>query len=1039
MAERIMPLDTGLHSEYSRPDPWRSMVSDRNLLELQRPALWALPIATKDGAQDTIRVLAIRIEFQPDNTTRTTGDGTFDLSPRDEAEHPFDPPPHNRDYFIAHMIALQNYYLAVSDSQLYIDFEVFPDEDTLAYRLPDSMGYYGELGWMGYDMADRMQQFFKDSWELAIRTGDFDIDDFDAHIIFHAGSDWQNDVGSLRPDLVEIWPDIFIPSPDDLPTGYLKLPFTIGGRIVDGIIMPEQAWQDGQIVCINGALAHEFGHQLGLVDLYNTGNFITQVGDFSLMDNGFAVGAEIGVDEDDDGIADYSYPVYGMFPAYPCAWDRAYLGWETPVEITEDTAALIVECCELPSNDGVILVKIPINSYEYFLIENRQDTLTGDNNFLALDQDDETGVILGAWAVDTTRYTTALDYLTPGNGLLIWHIDETVAYGDVDGNGINNFEDNTLQWDIGRRFIALEEADGYEDLGTIVTYGERVDYFFYPNNTNFAPGSNPSSAGNDGGATGIRIDSIGYSGEEMHIRIRFDQNVPSAKTITTVYPLYAPLVAADLDGDYIDEILTESYVYDGGSYKACVLIWNADGEPFIENGYTISGVEYDGSLITVPYPVAAILDVDRITLPAVGDIDGDGAVDLVAIDTDGDLHAWNPRSISGDYMAELAGFPVDLDTVASRSLSLWNVDFDSALEVIAFSNEKVYVMDGADTLFTWDARGEITGIAPSNEALFVLAKRDKARLYSVDWGSREEMWNVQLPSDDVSYLCRADFDGDGEPMEVACAARSGEIYCFDSDGNPLDYFPGSISDTSLSSPIPADFDGDGEIELVMASRTGLQVFEPNGFQHENNPFEADGILSTPIFTGEDILVPSYYGVIEGFDKYGRSPDYFPLNAATSNAAPCLFRDPNGEIGLALGSTNGSLLIWHGLIMSLAEGAWPMWGADAAHTFYQPMICSEQPLSDELGIESFYCYPNPAEKQTIFRYRINSTGEIDVAISVFDAIGNLIAEFEGPPVYGTPAELEWNTETVGSGIYWARLSVSTGADEVSEMFRVAIVK
>ncbi len=1021
-----------------RGDPWRPMVSERNLLRLERHAPWALPRPSKSGSADTVRVLAIRVEFQPDNTPRTTGDGTFDLRPYEQSPHPFDPLPHNKAYFESHMRALRNYYLAVSDSQVFIDFEVFPEGQNDAYRLPDSMSYYGPAGWMAGDMADRMQQLFKDAWELAISAGDFNIREYDAFILFHAGSDWQNDVATSYPDYAEYWPDIFIPSPDDLPTGYLKLPFTIGGWIEDGIILPEHAWQDGQIVCLNGAIAHEFGHQLGLVDLYNTGNFITQVGDFSLMDNGFAVGADIGFDIDENGTVsdDEYYSVYGMFPAYPDAWSRAYLGWEVPLVVTSPCDTIVVEACELPKNEGVTLVKVPINSYEYFLVENRQDTLVGDDGFYSLKRDSLTGVVIGALAKDTTRLTSALDYLLPGRGLLIWHIDETAAYSDVFGTGGNNFQNNSLQWDITRRFVALEEADGFEDLGTIVTYGEAADYFSY--GTNFGPTTNPSTSANDGGLSGILIDSMAVPGDRMHLRIRFDSVAPTPTILTTIYPLYAPLQSADLDGDGVDEIYTEAYYYSGDPYLGCVLIWNSDGTRFIDNGITAAGAEFDGNVISVDYPVAATVSADRITLPAAGDIDGDGLAELVGLDTEGWVHAWNPRSLSGGFMRELSGFPVRIDTEGQRSVSLWDIDGDGALEIIAFANEKWQLISGNGAVSAeGNARGTITGIAPSEAGLFVLANRQLAKIMLFDW-SGELIREGQLPVGDVSYLARGDLDGDGLSMETVCAARSGAIFAFDSMLSNLENFPSAVDDTSLSSPIIADLDGDGAMEVLAVGRNGLFVYKSNGFAAENTPFRLDNALASPIFAEGKALFPSGDGPIRALDGAGNIPYGFPLGGAPSNAAPCIFKGEEGW-GLALGSTNGTLLIWNNLFPALGEGAWRSWGADAAHSFNQPKAGSAPILSGSNRIEYFYCYPNPAERATTFRYSIDGSTPGAVEINIFDSAGNLIANLDGRASAGSPMETEWNTENVASGVYMARLSANFAGNEVSRKFKVALIK
>ncbi len=1039
-------------SEFKRVNPWIPMVSDRNILELERKSMLAFPKPKRAGSVDTIRVCAIRIEFQPDSTPRTTGDGTFDYRSREEATHPFDPPPHNRAYFEAHLKALQRYYLAVSDSQVLIQYTVFPDGDELAYRLPDSMGYYGELGWMGGSMADRLQQFTKDSWELAISYGEFDTWAYDAFIIFHAGSDWQNDVASQYPQYTAWWPDIFIPSPDDLPTGYLKLPFTIDGVIQDCIIMPEQAWQDGQYVCLNGALAHEFGHQLGLVDLYNTGNFITEIGNFSLMDNGFGVGAQIC--EITDSGDTLCYNVYGAFPGYPDAWSRAYLGWEAPLVVEADTSDIVLQACEIPMNDGTTIIKIPINSYEYFLIENRQDYFDyrkldslgypSDFDFAYLKQDPATGVIIGAstGAPGDTLFSTSYDYLLPGHGALVWHIDETAAYDDIVGNGINNFNNNTLQWDRYRKFVCLEEADGYQDLGFIVTYGEPQDYWGYPNKSQFTPWSNPNSANNSGGATGIGITFSGVNfSPEIRVAVSFNQGVPSAIVKTVVYPLYAPLNSADLDGDGIDEIYTEGYVYESGYYYGCVLIWNAEGEPFVDNGYIVQGAEFDGNVISVPYPVAAKVNAGRVTLPAVGDITGDGLPEIVAIDTDGRLYAWNPRNIApSGMMSAVSGFPVNALESAERPVSLWDIDGDGRLEIIAYGAEHWTIFNGSGgRIRNVDARGEITGIAPYESGIYVLAKRQSSFLYDYDWSGNVRRQTL-LPAADISYISRADLDNDGIPREIICVSRSGRVFALDSLGMSLGDFPASVADTSLASPIIADLDGDGAMEILISGRGGLHSYRNSGFPSENAPFKCEDILAPPVFTGEIAILPSGSGNVLGVDSQGRSPSIFPLNGGPTNASPCLFRDPNGKIGLALGSTNGSIFFWHGIADSLGVDAWPMWGADAAHTFLQNAPGSDPPLAEELRIESFYCYPNPAGKYTNFRYEIASkSADVEIEINIFDITGNHIASLKNSATAGAPYETEWTVSNVGSGVYWAKLTAESGGKTASEMFRVAVAK
>ncbi|MFQ5870363.1 MAG: hypothetical protein ACE5JC_10720, partial [Candidatus Zixiibacteriota bacterium] len=303
---------------------FRSAVCRRNLLRLERPFPGALPTLKKglplDVFQvDTLRICALRVDFQyedPDDP-RTTGRGQFDLRSYEEFEeeegHYIDPTPHNKKYFETHLQALHHYWYSVSNHQLVLTYDVWPRENEGSYRLPVMMGHYGEDGPHGPYVAERMAHFFMDAVGLADSLSpEIDFSRYQSIILFHAGADQQ---GNL--DFVE-------DTPDDFFSGFLILtdPFPVDFGMVeiqDGLIMPETVSQDNRIGALNSGLAHEFGHQLGLIDLYRTYDFFTQIGDFSLMDNN---GESVGADFPDIGPA-----VFGTLPVYPEAWSRAYLGF----------------------------------------------------------------------------------------------------------------------------------------------------------------------------------------------------------------------------------------------------------------------------------------------------------------------------------------------------------------------------------------------------------------------------------------------------------------------------------------------------------------------------------------------------------------------------------------------------------------------------------------------------------------------------------------------------------------------------------------
>ncbi len=122
-----------------------------------------------------------------------------------------------------------------------------------------------------------------------------------------------------------------------------------------------------------GTFIHEFGHDLGLPDLYDTDYSSYGIGKWGVM----ALG---------------SWADGGKTPIQMCAWSKMQLGWLTPRIISRSKRSLNLKT----SSKKPVAFKVPIGSIaskEYFLIENRQRL--GYDKFL------------------------------PDTGVLIWHVDET--------------------------------------------------------------------------------------------------------------------------------------------------------------------------------------------------------------------------------------------------------------------------------------------------------------------------------------------------------------------------------------------------------------------------------------------------------------------------------------------------------------------------------------------------------------------------------------------------------------------------------------
>ena len=120
-----------------------------------------------------------------------------------------------------------------------------------------------------------------------------------------------------------------------------------------------------------GVWCHEFGHELGLPDYYDTDGSSEGVGNWAVMAAG-------------------SWGNNGETPVYFSAYSRYWLGWDEPITVEDDVTNLVIE----PVSEGGNIYKLPIpgnwsNSEQYFLLENRQQTrydtyLPGEGLLLSL-------------------------------------------------------------------------------------------------------------------------------------------------------------------------------------------------------------------------------------------------------------------------------------------------------------------------------------------------------------------------------------------------------------------------------------------------------------------------------------------------------------------------------------------------------------------------------------------------------------------------------------------------------------------------------
>ncbi|HWI41839.1 MAG TPA: M6 family metalloprotease domain-containing protein [Verrucomicrobiae bacterium] len=293
------------------------------------------------------------------------------------------------------------------------------------------------------------------------RDGDCLVDTF---AVIYEGSE-QSSSGNQN----DIWPHKSSITPYETRTLCANPTYT-GERIkISSYIIQGELNEDDRITTI-GTMTHEFGHSLGLPDLYDTDYSSEGVGMWSLM----AAGSYGTVDRSGDS------------PTHLDPWSKFYLGWVTPEPVTATRAGLAIG--SVVGGGSVLQLRegTPTEG-EYFLVENRQ----------------REGFDRG---------------LPNASGLLIWHIDGAVVSRYYDMNSVNDHECTAGTACATRHLgVALEQADGRYALEN-PKVGVRNSGIPFPgssSNRAFGPRTVPSSALYSGKPSGFSVTGIGNSASVM--------------------------------------------------------------------------------------------------------------------------------------------------------------------------------------------------------------------------------------------------------------------------------------------------------------------------------------------------------------------------------------------------------------------------------------------------------------------------------------------------------------------------------------------
>ncbi len=388
--------------------------------------------------------------------------------------------------------------------------------------------------------------------------------------------------------------------------------------------------------------------------------------------------------------------------------------------------------------------------------------------------------------------------------------------------------------------VAIGDLNNDDSLEIVV--GSWNQLLVYDHRGNMFPGF-PQSFGTSQAATLFDIDKDGYleiiypsSNKYLYI-FKYDGS------LLTGWPQFLPEMpgspaVADIDNDDEYEIVT-------GTFEGPV-----GPDPFL-----LYAFENDGNVINgFPIPLSGVIK----STPAIGDLDDDGTIEIVALSYD----ETNDDSL---YVFDAGGnlntgFPVGVRYARLSSPALGDIDGDGDLEII------VGGLDNTETLFGYHHDGSVINNFP------------------VPLNHPGSSFNINSSP----VIC--DIDGDTTTVEIVVKTND-YIFAIHGDTSTVSGFPYFINDENSSgthapTPLVDDFDNDGDIEYVFASIPGkIHFFDMPAFYNNNfgywNSYKHDmqntsAILPIPIFTDVN---DEDYEVISNFKLMQNYPN--PFNPTTT--------------------------------------------------------------------------------------------------------------------------------------------------------------
>ena len=978
------------------------------------------------AADDTLKILAVMADFQEDKDDATFGNGKFESIYSEEyGTEILDPLPHDKRYFENHLEFVKNYYEKVSNGNLNISYTILDGIVTVSQTMRN---YTPPLD----DVNDHtpLGEYAEEVWQLVDqRHPNVDYSQYDLFFILHAGVgkdiSLPTSLGNER-DL----PSVYL-SPKSLQNifgpEFVGFPVNDGSfNIANSAILPETESReingfDGIVLLeltTNGLIAATVGSYLGLPDLFNTETGRSAIGRFGLM----------------DGQSMFTYS--GIFPPEPSAWEKMFLGWVTPTEISLNDAKLNLVNKYIAELGDTTLIKIPINATEYYLVENRKRDALKDGSIVKYVSNGQTYTVIFErdyenyifYNVDTLKGVVVdvdeHDWALPGGdrnsvietfedlGLIIWHIDERIIEEKYESNTINN--------DRYTRGVAIVEADGIRDIGetfqtifgeTVVGEGTKEDTWYKKNpaeyyENKFSADTKPKAESNTKTNSLITLTDFSEISNSMSFNLSYGSD------------------HIDLIGNFSFEptnlpIWMSSVTH--GNETVLFAISDNSIVQFHLNGISQGSLSAGDKNIASFKPAIVGLDNQEILVKTVEEeLDvyfylENNLVPRDKIVLEGDIYSTPPviSSESNNIIEFLLGSK-------NGSVMRYSIDIPSQTINLVESNnifntpvKQIALLDNG-----------YNAISDNNYWSSKFATNDSP----INLGAEAfQLVNTKTGTEDISVI----------------QTKNGLITI--SNLNEIS----EIRNTESVTPFAlTDLKNDGSNHIIQNNGLNLQGINLTGAEANNFPVQDEfestftsSPLSVDLNNDEvaDVITFTTNGKILAVDGItGKMIDGFPISSGGKIATTPIIFTKNGRTALGVVTEENQFMSWN---ISQYDGKqfWSEENGNASNSSSVAAASSSEAIGEFFPQSKAYNWPNPVyDGVTNIRYFISEDSKAEVTI--FDLAGDLVAKLSGTGIGGFDNEIVWNVNDIQSGVYFAHIEVTSNSGKSdTKIIKIAVIK